>query len=129
MIDFLQAYMAPVMFAGLILFLLMGYSVAFSLAACGLMFGWIGVEIGMLPASLLQEVLNTGTQERRFVLEDSRSLTFVNVGDSRALQNTEIVAGDVLFHKHLTADKMPNPETPAQKILDHVEVVGANAEE
>jgi len=54
MIEFLHAYMAPVMFAGLILFLLMGFSVAFSLAACGLFFGWVGVEIGMLPASLLQ---------------------------------------------------------------------------
>ncbi len=54
MIEFLHAYMAPVMFAGLIVFLLMGYSVAFSLAACGLLFGWLGVEIGLLPASLMQ---------------------------------------------------------------------------
>ena len=36
MIEFLQANMAPIMFAGLIVFLLLGYSVAFSLAACGL---------------------------------------------------------------------------------------------
>ena len=54
MIEFLNAYMAPVMFAGLIVFLLMGFSVAFSLAACGLFFGFIGVELGMLPASLMQ---------------------------------------------------------------------------
>ncbi len=54
MIEFLHAYMAPVMFAGLILFLLMGFSVAFSLAACGLFFGYLGVEIGLLPASLMQ---------------------------------------------------------------------------
>ena len=54
MIEFLQANMAPIMFAGLIVFLLLGYSVAFSLAACGLFFGYIGVELGMLPASLLQ---------------------------------------------------------------------------
>ena len=54
MIEFLNAYMAPVMFAGLIVFLLMGFSVAFSLAACGLMFGFIGIELGMLPASLMQ---------------------------------------------------------------------------
>nr|WP_231638007.1 TRAP transporter large permease subunit [Piscinibacter sakaiensis] len=52
--DFLHAYMAPVMFAGLIVFLLMGFSVAFSLAACGLFFGYLGVEIGLLPASLMQ---------------------------------------------------------------------------
>jgi GntP family gluconate:H+ symporter len=54
MIEFLHAYMAPVMFGGLVVFLLMGFPVAFSLAACGLTFGFIGVEIGMLPASLLQ---------------------------------------------------------------------------
>jgi TRAP-type mannitol/chloroaromatic compound transport system permease large subunit len=49
MIEFLQHNMAPVMFGGLIIFLLMGYSVAFSLAACGLFFGWLGVELGLLP--------------------------------------------------------------------------------
>ncbi len=54
MIEFLQTNMAPVMFAGLIIFLLLGYSVAFSLAACGLFFGYLGVELGMLPASLMQ---------------------------------------------------------------------------
>ncbi|MDP2810898.1 MAG: TRAP transporter large permease subunit [Rhodocyclaceae bacterium] len=54
MIEFLQANMAPIMFAGLIVFLLLGYSVAFSLAACGLFFGWLGVELNLLPAALLQ---------------------------------------------------------------------------
>ena len=54
MIEFLNAYMAPVMFAGLIVFLLMGFSVAFSLGACGLLFGFLGIQLGMLPASLMQ---------------------------------------------------------------------------
>ncbi len=54
MMEFLHADMAPVMFVGLIVFLLMGFSVAFSLAACGLFFGYLGVEIGLLPASLMQ---------------------------------------------------------------------------
>ena len=54
MIEFLSAYMAPIMFGGLIIFLLMGFSVAFSLAACGLAFGFIGIELGLLPASLMQ---------------------------------------------------------------------------
>ncbi len=54
MIEILQQNMAPIMFGGLIIFLLMGYSVAFSLAACGLFFGWLGVELGLLPHSLLQ---------------------------------------------------------------------------
>ena len=46
--------LAPVMFAGLIIFLLMGFPVAFSLGACGLFFGFIGVEVGALPEALLQ---------------------------------------------------------------------------
>ncbi len=41
------------MFGGLIIFMLLGYSVAFSLAACGLFFGWIGVQIGVIPDALL----------------------------------------------------------------------------
>jgi len=53
-IEFLTHNMAPVMFAGLIVFLLMGFSVAFSLAAAGLFFGFVGVELGILPASLMQ---------------------------------------------------------------------------
>jgi TRAP-type mannitol/chloroaromatic compound transport system permease large subunit len=53
-IEFLTHNMAPVMFAGLIVFLLMGFSVAFSLAAAGLFFGFIGIELGILPASLMQ---------------------------------------------------------------------------
>ncbi len=54
MTEFLQANMAPLMFGGLIVFLLLGYSVAFSLAACGLAFGLLGIELGLLPASLMQ---------------------------------------------------------------------------
>ena len=52
--EFFSANMAPIMFLGLICFLLMGYSVAFSLGACGLFFGFIGIEMGLLPTSLLQ---------------------------------------------------------------------------
>ncbi|MCK6425942.1 MAG: TRAP transporter large permease subunit [Burkholderiaceae bacterium] len=52
--EFLSANMAPIMFLGLICFLLMGFSVAFSLGACGLFFGFIGIELGLLPESLLQ---------------------------------------------------------------------------
>jgi TRAP-type mannitol/chloroaromatic compound transport system permease large subunit len=54
MIEFLSANMAPIMFVGLFVFLLIGLPVAFSLAACGLFFGFLGIELGMLPASLLQ---------------------------------------------------------------------------
>jgi TRAP-type mannitol/chloroaromatic compound transport system permease large subunit len=47
MIEFITANMAPIMFIGLIIFLMMGFSVAFSLAACGLFFGYVGIKIGI----------------------------------------------------------------------------------
>lgn len=46
--------MAPIMFAGLIFFLLLGFPVTFSLGACGLFFGFVGIELGLLPQALLQ---------------------------------------------------------------------------
>ncbi len=52
--EFFTQNMAPIMFAGLIVFLLMGFPVAFSLGACGLFFGFLGVEFGVLPEALLQ---------------------------------------------------------------------------
>ena len=54
MTAFLVANMAPIMFAFLVIFLLAGYPVAFSLAANGLLFGFIGIELGLLSPSLLQ---------------------------------------------------------------------------
>ena len=45
-----EANLAPIMFGSLIVFLLTGFPVAFSLAACGMFFGFIGVELGMLQA-------------------------------------------------------------------------------
>jgi tripartite ATP-independent transporter DctM subunit len=47
-------WMAPLMFAGLVVFLLLGYPVAFSLAANGLMFGLIGIAHGNIEPALLQ---------------------------------------------------------------------------
>ncbi len=52
--EFITSNMAPIMFAGLIMFLLMGFPVAFSLGACGLFFGFVGIELGLLPEALLQ---------------------------------------------------------------------------
>jgi len=48
MADLIAQNMAPIMFASLVVFLLIGYPVAFSLAACGLMFFVIGVEVAPL---------------------------------------------------------------------------------
>ena len=52
--QFLVNNIAPIMFGGLIVFLLLGFPVAFSLGACGLFFGFVGVELGLLPEALLQ---------------------------------------------------------------------------
>ena len=52
--QFLINNIAPIMFGGLIVFLLLGFPVAFSLGACGLFFGFVGVELGILPEALLQ---------------------------------------------------------------------------
>ncbi len=54
MAEFLIANMAPIMFSALIVFLLIGYPVAFSLAAVGMVFGLIGIELGLLTPNLLQ---------------------------------------------------------------------------
>lgn len=58
MTEFLIANMAPIMFAMLVVFLLSGFPVAFSLAANGLMFGLIGIEVGLLKPGLLQALPN-----------------------------------------------------------------------
>ena len=52
--EFIANNMAPIMFAGLICFLLLGFPVAFSLGACGLFFAVVGIELGVLPEALLQ---------------------------------------------------------------------------
>ena len=45
--------MAPLMFAGLVVFLLIGFPVAFSLAALGLSFGILGVQLGFFVPDFL----------------------------------------------------------------------------
>ena len=51
--EFVVANFAPVMFAGLIVFLLLGFPVAFSLGACGLFFAFVGVQLDVFPPSVL----------------------------------------------------------------------------
>ncbi|MFO0995190.1 MAG: TRAP transporter large permease subunit [Alphaproteobacteria bacterium] len=54
MTSFIIAEIAPLMFAALVVFLLCGYPVAFALAANGLAFGLLGIELGLLTPELLQ---------------------------------------------------------------------------
>ena len=54
MLDFFIANMAPIMFFALVVLLLLGYPVAFALAANGLVFGIIGIELGLFSQNLFQ---------------------------------------------------------------------------
>ena len=54
MTAFLVQNFVPLLFCGLLLFLLTGFPVAFSLAATGLFFGFIGMELDMFPPNLFQ---------------------------------------------------------------------------
>ena len=45
--------LAPLMFAGIVLFMLIGYPAAFSLAATGLFFGFLGIEFGLIRPDFL----------------------------------------------------------------------------
>src|SRR5881296_2935791 len=47
-------YMAPIMFGALVVFLLLGYPAAFSLAAIGLIFGVVGIQLGEFRPDFLQ---------------------------------------------------------------------------
>jgi TRAP-type mannitol/chloroaromatic compound transport system permease large subunit len=53
-IAFFTAHFVPLLFGGLLLFLLTGFPVSFSLAATGLLFGYLGMEAGLFPATLFQ---------------------------------------------------------------------------
>ena len=48
MAEFIAHNMAPIMFASLVVFLLLGYPVAFSLAAVGIIYFIVGVELAPL---------------------------------------------------------------------------------
>ncbi|MDO9709205.1 TRAP transporter large permease [Paracraurococcus lichenis] len=45
--------MAPLMFGGLVVFLLLGFPVAFSLSAVGLFFGFLSIELGFFTSAYL----------------------------------------------------------------------------
>jgi TRAP-type mannitol/chloroaromatic compound transport system permease large subunit len=53
-VSFLSQYFVPMMFAGLLFFLLSGIPVAFGLAATGLLFGYVGMEAGLFGSNLFR---------------------------------------------------------------------------
>jgi tripartite ATP-independent transporter DctM subunit len=56
MTAFLADNLAPIMFATLVVVMLLGYPVAFALAATGFAFGLIGIELGLLSGNLFQAI-------------------------------------------------------------------------
>lgn len=54
MTAFFVANIAPIMFVCLILFMVLGYPIAFSLAALGLIFGLIGIQLGLFAPTFFQ---------------------------------------------------------------------------
>lgn len=56
MLEFIVQNAAPIMFVALFLFLLIGYPIAFSLAALGLVFGLIGLEAGVIKPEQMQGI-------------------------------------------------------------------------
>jgi tripartite ATP-independent transporter DctM subunit len=54
MTAFIIHNMAPIMFASLVICLLIGYPAAFTLAAVGLVYGIVGIELGLFAPNFLQ---------------------------------------------------------------------------
>ncbi len=54
LVTFLTQNFVPLLFCGLLLLLLTGFPVAFALAAAGMGFGWLGIELGLFPSVLFQ---------------------------------------------------------------------------
>ena len=51
---FLVENLAPIMFGSLVAFMILGYPIAFSLAALGLFFGFVGIELGLFAPGFFQ---------------------------------------------------------------------------
>ncbi|MDI1288293.1 MAG: TRAP transporter large permease subunit [Reyranella sp.] len=49
-------YMPPLMFGGLVVFMIIGYPVAFSLCAVGFFFGFLSIEMGYFTMSFMQAI-------------------------------------------------------------------------
>jgi TRAP-type mannitol/chloroaromatic compound transport system permease large subunit len=54
MTQFIITYLSPIMFGSLIFFLLLGFPVAFTLSAVGVIFGYIGIYFGLFTPNFLQ---------------------------------------------------------------------------
>ena len=85
MVAMLIHYMAPIMFASLVIFLLLGYPVAFSLAANGLIFGLLGIELGLVPPRFPAGAARAHLRNHEQRRSARDSVLHVHGTDSRAL--------------------------------------------
>src|SRR6201986_3754448 len=51
--SWISSHLAPLMFAGMVFFMLVGYPAAFCLAATGLFFGLVAIELGVIDPNFL----------------------------------------------------------------------------
>ncbi len=58
LLQFITSNLAPIMFASLVIFLLSGFPVAFSLAANGIFFAVVGIQLGLFEPALMQALPN-----------------------------------------------------------------------
>ncbi|HLU79174.1 MAG TPA: TRAP transporter large permease subunit [Burkholderiaceae bacterium] len=56
--EFIVSNLAPIMFANLVIFLLLGFPVAFTLAAVGVLYGLVAIEFGLMQPALFQALPN-----------------------------------------------------------------------
>jgi TRAP-type mannitol/chloroaromatic compound transport system permease large subunit len=52
-VSFLRGNLAPLMFGGMVLFMLLGFPAAFSISAAGLFFGFVGIQLDLLRPDFL----------------------------------------------------------------------------
>ena len=71
---FVVANIGPLMFAMLIILLMIGYPVAFSLSANGLLFGAIAIHYGLLGPELIQA---RARGDRRLLMMSMRTCSFL----------------------------------------------------
>ena len=72
-IAFIAQNMAPIMFASLVVFLLIGYPVAFSLAANGLFFFVIGVWLAPMSGGSIRDRMSGPHPTQESLLKDKRN--------------------------------------------------------
>src|SRR5690606_36391037 len=56
--EFIVSNLAPIMFANLVIVLLLGFPVAFTLAAVGVLYGLVAIEVGLMRPALSQALPN-----------------------------------------------------------------------